>query len=188
MSFRVRIIQRYRTSLTSWPLCSWTHTWDINHVSRPLWHPKSPATQLFVQYLQVNNKENIKSPLFFSFFLGGGGGVYCSPMGQDSESVSMSLRHCVCVCVEGDFLCTGLFNWDEFHQTCNISYTKSQNVNVSRFVLQLPLPTPSEPGVWYSWGSADWRCSNYIWLINNFDWRAAYIRGLRVGWLHHNTI
>ena len=33
------------------------------------------------------------------------------------------------------------------HQTYNISYTKSQNLNVSRPVLQLSLPNPLKPGV-----------------------------------------
>ena len=37
-----------------------------------------------------------------------------------------------------------------------------------------------------SWGSADRRCSNYIWVINNFiaHWGAAYIKGLTVFRMH----
>ena len=34
-----------------------------------------------------------------------------------------------------------------YHQTSNISHTKSQNLNVSRLVLQLSLPNPLKPGV-----------------------------------------
>ena len=68
----------------------------------------------------------------------------------------------------------------------NIRRTKSQNWNVSRLVLQLPLPNPMKPGVksgWRcSWSSADRRCSNYIWVINIFIayWGAPYIRDLTV--------
>ena len=36
---------------------------------------------------------------------------------------------------------------DAYHQTSNISCTKSQNSNVSRLVSQLPLPNPLKPGV-----------------------------------------
>ena len=40
-----------------------------------------------------------------------------------------------------------------------------------------------------SWGSADRRCSNYIWVINNFIAfsGATYIRGLTVLLFHHWT-
>ena len=55
-----------------------------------------------------------------------------------------------------------------------ISYTgrtKSQNLNVSRLVLHLPRPIPwsqvSSRKWRRSWSSADGRCSNYIWVINN---------------------
>ena len=34
-----------------------------------------------------------------------------------------------------------------YHQTSNIRHTKSQNLNVSHHVLQLPLPNPLKPGV-----------------------------------------
>ena len=34
-----------------------------------------------------------------------------------------------------------------YRQISNISRTKSQNLNVSRLVLQLPLPNPVKPGV-----------------------------------------
>ena len=45
-----------------------------------------------------------------------------------------------------------LFHADEcslmgYRQTSNISFTKSQNFNVSCLVLQLPLHNPSKPGV-----------------------------------------
>ena len=35
----------------------------------------------------------------------------------------------------------------KYLQTSNISGTKSQNLNVSHLVLQLPLPNPLKPGV-----------------------------------------
>ena len=38
------------------------------------------------------------------------------------------------------------FNY-EYHQTSNISHTKSQNLNVSHLVLKLSLPNPLKPGV-----------------------------------------
>ena len=70
-------------------------------------------------------------------------------------------------------------------QTSNISCTKSKNLNVSCIVLQLFLPNPLKLSVlsreWRSsWSSADRRCSNYIWVINNYiaHYGAIYIRGL----------
>ena len=55
----------------------------------------------------------------------------------------------------------------------NICRTKSQNLNVSHLVLQLsfcPIHwTQVLSQEWRcSWGSADRRCSIYIWVINNF--------------------
>ena len=35
----------------------------------------------------------------------------------------------------------------QYRQTCNISRTKSQNLDVSRLVLQVSLSNPLEPGV-----------------------------------------
>ena len=66
-----------------------------------------------------------------------------------------------------------LYNQCKLPQTSSISRTKSENLNVSRLVLELFLSNPVKPGVsvaqWrYSWSSADKRCSNYIWVINNF--------------------
>ena len=60
-----------------------------------------------------------------------------------------------------------------YRKTPGISRTKSQNSNVSRLFLQLPLPNLLKPGVreqvWRcSWSSTDRRCSNYIWVINSF--------------------
>ena len=50
-----------------------------------------------------------------------------------------------------------------YHQISNIRRTKSQNLNVSRPILQL-----SFHNEWRcSWSSADRRCSNYIWVINS---------------------
>ena len=81
-------------------------------------------------------------------------------------------------------VCEGINCLDtSYHQTHNISHTKFQLLNVSRLVLQLPLPNPLKPGDWRcSWSSADMRCSNYIWVINNFIdyWGVTYIRGLMV--------
>ena len=61
---------------------------------------------------------------------------------------------------------------NSYHKTSSISSTKSQSLNVSCIFLQLSSLNPLEPGVKLrmkcSWSSADRRCSNYIWLINNF--------------------
>ena len=68
----------------------------------------------------------------------------------------------------------------------DISRTKYQNLNDSRLVLHLPLPNLLKPCFsreWRcSWSSADRRCSNYIWVINNFIAYkgASYIRDLTV--------
>ena len=73
-----------------------------------------------------------------------------------------------------------------YRQFSNIRRTKYQNLNVSRLVLQLSLRNllkPDVSGEWRcSWSSADRRCCNYIWVINNFNaWEdASYIRGLTV--------
>ena len=73
-----------------------------------------------------------------------------------------------------------------YHKTSNIWRTKSDDLNVSRLVLQLSLLYPLKPCVnreWRcSWSSADRRCSSYIWgIINFFAYhRASYIRGLMV--------
>ena len=73
----------------------------------------------------------------------------------------------------------------KYHKTSSISHTKSQNLNVSCILLQSSLLNPLKPGVklrWRcSWSSTDRRCSNYIWVINNFiAYIAAYIRGFTV--------
>ena len=66
-----------------------------------------------------------------------------------------------------------------YRQTSDISRTKSQDLNVSRLVLQWSLPNPLKPD--REW-SADRRCSSYIWVINNLIayYGATYIRGLTV--------
>ena len=68
-----------------------------------------------------------------------------------------------------------------YRQTSNISLTKSRKLHVSCLVLQLFLCNPLKPGrEWRcSWSSADRRCSNYVWVINNFIACACatYIRG-----------
>ena len=84
-------------------------------------------------------------------------------------------------------LCGTFGNQDrKYCQATNIKCTKSENLNVSRLILQLSLPIPLKPGVKSrmkcSWNSTDRRCSNYIWVINNFIAYkgAAYIRGMTV--------
>ena len=56
----------------------------------------------------------------------------------------------------------------KYRQISNIRCTKSKNLNVSRFVLQLSLCNKSQvlSGEWRcNWSQ---RCSNYIWVTNNF--------------------
>ena len=71
-----------------------------------------------------------------------------------------------------------------YHKISNIRCTKSKNSNASRIGLQLSLCNISKPGgEWRcSWSSADRRCSNYIWWINNlFAYKGpSYIRDLTV--------
>ena len=61
---------------------------------------------------------------------------------------------------------------DMTSQTSNISHTKSQNLNVSRLVLQLFLPNPLKPGFKIEnedvVGVTPTGDANYIWVINNF--------------------
>ena len=64
-------------------------------------------------------------------------------------------------------------NMYKYCKISNIRHTKSPNLIVSRLVVQLSLSNPMKPGVtsreWRcSWSSADRRCSNYIWVIDNF--------------------
>ena len=58
-----------------------------------------------------------------------------------------------------------------YRKIFNIRRTKSQNLIVSRLVLQLSLPNPMKlvfSREWRCrWSSADRRCSNYIWVIDN---------------------
>ena len=73
----------------------------------------------------------------------------------------------------------------KYRQISNKRRTKSQNLNVSHLVLQLSLPNLLKPCIWEwkcSWSSADRRCSNYIWVINNLIAHkgAVYIRDLTV--------
>ena len=56
-----------------------------------------------------------------------------------------------------------------YRQASNIRRTKSQHLKDSRTVLRLSLPNPllgREQRC--SWSSDDRRCSNYIWVIDNF--------------------
>ena len=61
-----------------------------------------------------------------------------------------------------------------YRQVSNIRPTKSQNLNVSCIVLMLSFAIHWDQVLsreWryrrYSWSSADRRCSNYIWVIDN---------------------
>ena len=87
-----------------------------------------------------------------------------------------------------------LFIISTYLKTSNIRRIKSPNLNVSRLVLQLSLPWIHWSQVlgqeWRcSWSSADRRCSNSAWVINNsiaYN-SVSYIRGLTVTfctWLH----
>ena len=81
---------------------------------------------------------------------------------------------------------------DRFHccQTSNISSTKSQNLNVSHFVLQFSIRWSQVLSrEWRcNWSSADRRCSNYIWVINNFIAQdVPYIRSFTVIFFHHDS-
>ena len=79
------------------------------------------------------------------------------------------------------------YNCTDYCKLSNISGTKSPNLTVSRLVLQLSLCPIQWSQVlsreWRcSWSSADRRCSNYIWVIDNFIayQGATYIRDLTV--------
>ena len=73
-----------------------------------------------------------------------------------------------------------------YRKTSSISRTKSKNINVSCIPCScLRSIHWSQVLSWKwrcSWSSADRRCSNYIWVINNFIayWGATYIRGFTV--------
>ena len=57
----------------------------------------------------------------------------------------------------------------DYRQVSNIRRTKFQHLKNYRTVLWLSLPNPLKPDVKSSsWSSADRRCSNYIWVIDNF--------------------
>ena len=79
-----------------------------------------------------------------------------------------------------------LLKSETYRKISNISRTKSQNLNFSRIGLQLPLRiywSHVLSGEWRcSWSSADRRCSNYIWVINNLIAYESvpYIRDLTV--------
>ena len=77
-----------------------------------------------------------------------------------------------------------------YRKVSNIRRTKSQNINDSRLVLQLSLPNPLKLGVksiirlWRcGWSSADWWCSNYIWVIMNL--LAYKVRLILEVWRYH---
>ena len=68
----------------------------------------------------------------------------------------------------------------KYREISNIRRTKSPNLIVPCLALQLSLPNPVKPGVRSRMSSADRRCSNYIWVIDNFIAYkgASYIRDL----------
>ena len=77
-------------------------------------------------------------------------------------------------------------------QFSNISLTQSHNINVSGLILQLSLPNPLKPGISWewrcSWSSADRRCSNYIWVINNFIAYLVFYSSSTLLWSHHQSV
>ena len=74
----------------------------------------------------------------------------------------------------------------DYRQVSNMRRTKSQNLNLSRLVLQLSLLTYWSHVLsreWrFSWSIACRHCSNYIWVINNSIAHkgASYIRDVMV--------
>ena len=77
------------------------------------------------------------------------------------------------------------------HQTYHWRGTKLKNLNVSRLVLQLFCPNHWSQVFSREWrcscSSADRRCCDYIWVINNFIayQSAPYIRGLTIFGIWH---
>ena len=80
------------------------------------------------------------------------------------------------------------------HHTSNIRRTKSQHLNVlvSSCRRHCPIHWSQVLGrEWrWSWSSADMRCYNFIWVINNFIAYlcASYIRGLTVHVPHYSDV
>ena len=80
-----------------------------------------------------------------------------------------------------------VLNHHYIRQVSNIKPTKSQHLKKSRTVLRLSkcrIPwSPMSSQEWRcSWSSADRRCSNYIWVNDNFIayWGSTYIRDFTV--------
>ena len=102
------------------------------------------------------------------------------------SGLKLSLFHCLsnCCLQNGSHFVSASTNFVPYYrQVSNTSRTKSQHLKDSRTVLRLSLPNPWSQMLsrdWRcSWSSADRRCSNYIWVIDNFI-AAAYIRGFMV--------
>ena len=80
----------------------------------------------------------------------------------------------------------------KYRQFSDTTRTQSQNITVSRLVLRLSLPNPLKPSVRLrvkmKLGQRPRRCSNFIWVINNFIayLGASYIRDFTVDkpWVH----
>ena len=72
-------------------------------------------------------------------------------------------------------------SWNNVPWHPNVRGNKSVKFNVSRLALRLSLPCPLQPDVKLRMKRL-WRCSNYIWVINNsIAYKGAtYIRGLSV--------
>ena len=76
-----------------------------------------------------------------------------------------------------------MFQQRNYRKISNIRRTKSQHLNDSHLVLQFSLLNPLLTREWRcSWSSADRRCSNYIWVVNDYiPYKGAtYIRDLTV--------
>ena len=78
---------------------------------------------------------------------------------------------------------TLILNMYIYHHTSDISFTKSQHFNFSSRLSIVFAQSIEASCEWKRNGSsADRRCFNYFWVINNFIayWGTPYIRGLRV--------
>ena len=88
--------------------------------------------------------------------------LICPTLISPPAGIKSKCIHCYLV-IDGDIMRLNC------HKISNISRTKSQNLNDSDLLLKSSLPNPLKPGrEWRcSWSSADRRCSNYIWVIDN---------------------
>ena len=93
------------------------------------------------------------------------GGNYTSMFNCGLAIISWKLGHGRVITSHGLCRC-------KYRKTSSINRTKSQSLNVSCILAQLSSLNPwSQVLSWEwrcGWSSADRRCSNYIWVINNF--------------------